>query len=133
MIRDYEIGDILKIKANSFVFENTKSFIENEKIEKYVLDDGEIVGIAGFMEYHPTCYEGFFILRENLSIDNIKQLKKLLNSLIIAYKPSRLQTTSEDCETINRWMKFLGFECEGTRKKYMYGKDFKMWSITNGI
>jgi len=39
----------------------------------------------------------------------------------------RMQTASPDDVMHNRYMKFLGFECEGTMKKYALGVDYKMW------
>lgn len=134
MIRDYIQGDIDKIKANQYaLIDNIKAFIDSPNMHKVVLEDGEIKAIVCFFEYHPTCWEGFFVICDDMGLNDIKHLKVLLNQLIMKFKPSRLQTTSEDCPIINKWMKFMGFELEGTRKKYMYDKDFKMWSIINGI
>lgn len=133
MIRDYIQGDIDRIEANQYtLLENIKAFIDAPSMKKIVLENDGIKAIVCFFEYHPTCYEGFFVISDKIGLSDIKHLKILLKQLIIQYKPSRLQTTSEDCPIINKWMQFMDFELEGTRKKYMYGKDFKMWSIING-
>jgi hypothetical protein len=43
----------------------------------------------------------------------------------------RIQTTSYADEVHDRWMKWLGFECEGTLKKYAPdGRDIRVWAIT---
>jgi len=40
----------------------------------------------------------------------------------------RMQTVSPADELHDRWMKFIGFECEGTFKEYSrFKQDFRMW------
>lgn len=41
---------------------------------------------------------------------------------------NRMETLCLDDDLHNGWMTFLGFECEGTKRKYWAGKDYKMWS-----
>lgn len=133
MIRDYIDGDIDKIKVNQFTnIDDIKVYIDNPNIKKIVLEDKDIKAITCFFEYHKDCWEGFFIISENMDLYNIKQLKLLLKKLMMQYKPVRLQTTSLDCPKINKWMKFMEFELEGTKRKFMDGKDYKMWSIIDG-
>ena len=41
----------------------------------------------------------------------------------------RLQTSAPNDELHNRWMEFIGFECEGLMKGYSRtGVDYKMWA-----
>lgn len=43
----------------------------------------------------------------------------------------RIQTMSYCDETHDRWMRWLGFDLEGTLKKYSHnGADMRVWSIT---
>lgn len=39
----------------------------------------------------------------------------------------RMETLCLNDELHTRWMEFLGFECEGVKRKYWDGKDYKMW------
>lgn len=39
----------------------------------------------------------------------------------------RMETTCLADELHDRWMTFLGFECEGVKRQYFGGKDYKMW------
>ncbi len=130
MIREYQDGDIDRINVNKFALINEiKMFIDNPNMHKVVLENNGIKVITCFFEYHPECYDGFFVVSDDIGLNDIKHLRILLKELIMQYKPKRLQTTSEDCPIINKWMEFMGFTKEGTRKKYMYDKDFNMWSI----
>jgi hypothetical protein len=60
------------------------------------------------------------------------EVKKFLQDMIVKYNPVRIETTSLDMPKLNKWHSFLGFKCEGTKRKYFAGKDYKMWSIVNG-
>lgn len=130
MIRDYLNGDIDKIKANEFSRAGEyKQALENYRIQKLTLEDNGVMAIIGMYNYWGDNWDGFFLMSKDIKTKHVKSLKKVTKDLILIKNMKRLETCSEDCTTINRWMKFLGFECEGTRKKYMHDKDFKLWSI----
>ena len=129
MIRDYIKGDMDKLKPNEFSnFSGFKNILLNPKIEKITIEnDGKIEFIIGMYNYWGDCWNGFFLLDEQPS--NIKEIKNCFDMLVLTKKPQRVETYSEDCKIINRWMEFLGFTCEGLKKKYMYNKDYRMWSM----
>lgn len=39
----------------------------------------------------------------------------------------RMETACVADELHDRWMTFLGFECEGVKRKYCGGQDYNMW------
>lgn len=131
MIREYRNGDIDKLNANTYSqLGSYKDVVDGDIVQKLTLEDnGKVIAIIGMFNYWENNWIGFFLIDKDIKPRNIKELKRTLYKLIEEKKPARLETNSMDCPTINKWMKFMGFECEGTRRKFMYDKDYKMWSI----
>ena len=60
------------------------------------------------------------------AVDMYKKLKPMVELLCERYDRVEF-TTQADFPQANRLAKLLGFECEGTMRKYCFGKDFNMW------
>ena len=57
-----------------------------------------------------------------------KYVRRWINDIRKQYALHRLETTCLDDELHNRWMKFLGFEQEGKKRKWINGQDYIMWA-----
>ena len=57
-----------------------------------------------------------------------KYIRRWINETRKKYALHRLETTCLDDELHNRWMKFLGFEQEGKKRKWINGQDYIMWA-----
>jgi hypothetical protein len=86
-------------------------------------------GIAPFMD---TLAEVWLIPSVYVeSTDGMKVArgaKKWLEEMRIDLGTKRMETLCLADEYHDRWMTFLGFECEGVKRKYYKDKDYKMWS-----
>jgi hypothetical protein len=58
-----------------------------------------------------------------------RTIKGLLDTISERVHVWRIQTCSPADELHDRWMRFIGFECEGTLKEYSRFKiDYRMWA-----
>jgi len=58
----------------------------------------------------------------------VRRIKTYLDNIMLITKFHRMQSTALSDEVHEAWMKFLGFEKEGTMKKFTYDKkDYCMW------
>lgn len=133
MIRAFEKLDARRLKANGFSgFENMDYVFNDPTFYKQTLEDevtGAVLCIIVFKRYWGNNFVGFFLMGQEIEPLHARQLKRFVENVIIDFEMERLQTDSFDCELLNRWHKFLGFELEGKRKKMMMGKDFNSWAI----
>jgi len=82
-----------------------------------------------FVEYADKCFESGIFFSEDFNTIYAKEFKKFLYEKIKELKAIRVQTTSINDQRLNRWHEFLGFAFEGTRPKFLDGKDYNMWGI----
>lgn len=135
MIRDYVDEDLDLIDLNEYSeperVTNRESF--REILKQWhsftVYNDKGIEAILCYIEYHPGCYKAFILAGKVISMQISRQIKRFLHRMAIEMKATRLETESQDCEMLNRWHRFLGFELEGTKRKYMRGCDYNVWSM----
>lgn len=136
MIREFIERDLKEIKENGFtnmsiIGDDTPSFLIN--IGASTLIDGDIpIIIIGFLEYTKSCYTAFLICSKDMTAKHARELKKFLFNIADILKAKRLETTSLDCDILNRWHKFLGFTLEGTKIKYCDDKDYNIWGMLWG-
>lgn len=94
--------------------------------------DGRIVGFSGFLEMWPGVCEVWLIPTvyiHTAALPVARTLKGYVRSLSDTFKFHRMQTNAPDDELHNRWMKYLGFECEGVLTQYSQSKiNYKMWA-----
>lgn len=96
------------------------------------LIDGAILAIVGFFEKWPGVIQVFVI--PSIHVPRapksfVKYVKAALDRLATDFNYHRLQTESKADEQTDKWMRVLGFECEGVLKSYSSAKeDYKMWA-----
>ena len=96
------------------------------------ISDDQVKSVSLYMEYAPRCWIVSIAMTKDFKMKDAKELRRHLYDGMLIHDAERVQTDSQDDETLNRWHKFLGFTLEGTRKKFMNGLDYNMWGITNG-
>lgn len=130
-IRPFEVGDANYIDHNGLTNGVERfSLEEMSKITPHtytLTDDGRPYVLICFFEYTDNCYNGFFVCDKDMKPRHAIKLKKFIDATAKWLKAKRLETTSLDCDILNRWHKFLGFEKEGTKRKYYGGKDYNIW------
>lgn len=125
-LRDFKISDLHKNEGFLNLPEVhkkilAKSFYGTERIAYTLEHNGEIIGSAGIIQYWPGVYEGWALLSELINkypIATTKSVKEVIKKLEQVHKIRRLQTLCLDVEVHKRWLKYLGFKCEGTLKNY---------------
>lgn len=135
MIRHFERPDIRRIKTNSFSDMGELSYvIDDPDFIKQTLvgEDSAVYAIICFKKYWNNNYMAFFLIAEDMPVVHARELKQLLYNGINDLGADRVQTDSEACPVIDRWHKFLGFTCEGTREKMIFDKDYRLWALLRG-
>ena len=93
---------------------------------------GCILGVMGYIELWPGVCEVWVLPSKHIekySSVFAKTIKYNLKQLQDVCKFHRIQVTAVDDAKHNRWLQWLGFECEGVLKKYSINKlDYKMWA-----
>jgi len=128
MIRKYNHIDFEAIDSNGLTFGfdiKMLEIMENFTIES----NGLPVCIISFIEYSPSKYTGFIYADKKFNSLHAIELKTFVEQARNMYNMTRFETTSLDCNILNRWHSFLGFECEGVKKNYIDNKDFRMWRM----
>lgn len=135
MIREFIETDLCKIDVNDFgegdLMEKMKPVVfmyEGWTLEK----DGRLKAILFYRQYAQGNYEGFLVCSVYMSAFDGQQVKEFIDKLKIRLNIERIETLSLDCESLNKWHRFLGFTCEGTKRRFLHGKDYKMWSMLRG-
>jgi hypothetical protein len=135
MIRDYVDGDLDVIDLNDFSHfdvlvdkDSFKKILESWHSFTVYNSDG-IECLFSYIEYCPDCYRALIVAGKRMSMATSKQIKRFLHRMAKELKAVRLETESLNCDLLNRWHKFLGFELEGTKRKYLNGRDYNMWSM----
>ena len=133
MIRAFRNDDLLT-KFNEFTQDYVTKYLNDIHIcDKRTLEvNGKVQAVICFNCYEDNNYTGFFLIANDFNPRNIVFLKNEINKLADELKAERLETLSLDDDRINRWHKSLGFELEGTKRKFKKGKDFNIWAMLWG-
>ena len=99
-------------------------------------DDGTVIAIISVFEIHEKCATVYIVPSEDAHgehktafIKGVLSLKEELNFIMFAYGYNRIETLTMDDPKHNRWMQYLGFTADGTKRCYgLNGEDFIMWS-----
>ena len=96
-----------------------------------MLYDGRVIAIFGYIMLWPGVIEVWSfpsIHVKQYSMQYLRTLKRYLDSLSEIHDIHRLQSTAISDDTHDRWMKFLGFTCEGLLRQFSADKvDHKIW------
>lgn len=96
-----------------------------------VINDGKILAIIGMIKVHLNTHEVFMlpsVYADDYPIALCKVVKRYMNYYAEDCKVRRMQTSAVNDDLHNRWMRWLGFEKEGTMKHYVLDKDYNIWS-----
>lgn len=132
MIRTFKKEDLDGFVPNKYsTISDNLNVLENENIIKYsVIKNDKVLSILCFANYDgKKNYVCSLMMSKAASFIIAKEIKYFLHNMAKELELKRLQTDSIDCEFINKWHEFLGFKCEGIRKKLFNNIDYKMWAI----
>lgn len=94
---------------------------------------GKIIAIFGFFQIWPGVLEVWIlpsIYVQEHPIPFLRAAKQYIKGLIRDYNPHRVQSCSIDNMLHEGWMRFTGFEKEGTLRQYTANKvDYCQWAI----
>lgn len=100
-----------------------------------MLFDGRLLGVVGWFEFWPGVCEVFVLPTIYMSKAGLvfaRAIKKHLYNLEKVKKFQRIQVMAVKDKRHTRWLTWLGFNIEGTLKKYgPNGEDFLMWARCN--
>jgi len=65
---------------------------------------------------------------KDVKVSYCKVIRKWIEEQAQELALNRLETISLDDGLHDRWMRFIGFEKEGVKRRYINGKDYAMWS-----
>lgn len=134
MIRKFQKIDARRLKVNQFSHLHDMAFVfDDDEFYKHTLVDGsDVKAIICFRKYWGNNFIAFFLISDDIKPMNARELKRFIYEAADAFQAQRIQTDSQDCDTLNKWHKFLGFRLEGKREKMLYDKDFNMWCLLKG-
>jgi hypothetical protein len=133
MIREFTEEDLSNIELNDFgdgdLLTKLKSVLK--MYEGWTLEkEGIIKAILFYRNYAEQNYEGFLVCSLFMNGFDGQEIKDFIYQLRDRLGVKRIETLSLDCEELNKWHKFLGFTCEGTKRKFLKDKDYRMWAMT---
>lgn len=134
MFRKTTPEDLQELEPNRFTdmarFETTMSEAGAEAYS--LVQDGEVKCVVSIWQYHPHCFQSGIAFSEHFTNLDARKLKKFIWRKIEEYCAIRTHTFSEAHPVVDRIHRFLGFNCEGTLRKMMYGQDYRVWSCVYG-
>ena len=129
MIRDYEKGDEALLNFNRFSDPSAapEVFESDEYVKKTLTDEGVIRVIVCWREIAPASLASFILMSKDISTRYFRELKRFIKNVIVSLGLRLVLTYSVDCEEINRWHRFLGFELDVEGKVTLGDKSFNKW------
>lgn len=64
---------------------------------------------------------------DTMTIAYAKYIRKWVLDMKRKFQLDRMETLCVDDSLHDRWMKFLGFEREGVKRRYIEGQDYALW------
>lgn len=99
--------------------------------------DNDILAIVGFWEKWEGVFEVYVypsIHTNRFPIFYVKRIRRFLNMIAQSHRMRRQQTISLAEDATDRWMRLLGFECEGTLRAFTARhEDCRMWVRFNEV
>ena len=132
MIRDFIATDIENIEVkhpeDRDILRNFMTSLETYE-GKTLQKGATIKAIMFYRNYAEQNYDGFIVCSKYLTAFDSRDIKRFMETLKAEKGIRRIETLSLDIPTINKWHEFLGMTCEGVKKRFLNGKDYRMWSI----
>lgn len=99
--------------------------------------DGDILAIVGFYEKWEGVFEVYVypsIHTPRYPVFYVKKIRRYLGTIAKSHKMRRQQTYSLADDATDRWMRALGFQCEGTCREFTARReDVRMWVRFNEV
>ena len=131
MIREFVKSDLKNFEPNLYSkYDDYIDIFDNEVYLKYsLIKNNKVEAILCFYNYWEDNWNCFSLMSKDFKFSYAREVKKFMNHCITTLKPKKLETDSVDCEMLNRWHKFIGFDLEGTKRNHIYGQNINMWGI----
>jgi hypothetical protein len=98
--------------------------------------DGRIISCGGIIPYHHGNAEIWqipSIYVQSVTLEYARFVRKWIEEQQRLFCLHRMETLCLDDELHNRWMRFLGFQKEGTKRKWVNDMDYCLWGrLFNG-
>ena len=132
MIRNYKSGDELGDQFNEFSnVGEAISVFGDPSCHKFTVEvSNEVKSIVCWKELEVGNFAAFLIMANNIGLAECRELKRSIYQAISDFKPKRLFTYSQNCDTLNRWHEFLGFKIEEGSGLIVNGKNFNKWVMS---
>lgn len=117
--------DILNIDVNQYMNLEKEYIIkcmDSIKLET-LLNGDEVVAVILFKEFHPRFFVAGTLIKKDIKISELIELKKTVKNLIIKYNCDYVYSECVTCPVRDRFHEFLGFEVErdmDTFKKWKF-------------
>lgn len=102
-----------------------------------VFGDGEIIALMGFYEKWKGVFEVLIFPSNNTPKHPayyVRKVRSLLDTIAKSHGMRRQQAYARACDEDDKWMKVLGFKCEGTLKEFTARReDCRMWVRFNEV
>jgi hypothetical protein len=125
--REYEKERVIPFLNSAFL-----DAVERSLWSYTLVKDGQVVTCIGALPLWSGVWEVWqipSIYVPKYILEYCRMVKGLLDACATKEKAWRLQTSSPADDLHDRWMKFIGFECEGTMREYTrFKQDFRMWA-----
>lgn len=92
-------------------------------------DYGDVRAFLCVRNYWGRCWTGFILMATTFTPQNALELRELILQEMVVRRAVRLETLSQTNERLRKWHEFLGFTLEGTKRKFMFDKDYDCFAI----
>lgn len=95
--------------------------------------DGRIIACGGVVPYKHGVGELWqipSIYVADHALVYARYIKEWVEEMKEVFGLHRMETLCQTDELHSKWMKFIGFESEGVKKKFFDGQDYEMWGKT---
>lgn len=129
MMRGYKEGDELRLEFNKFSDPATapEVFMDDTYVKETLEDGGEVKAIVCWKEIAPRSIAGFFLVSKNIGMSHCRELKLFIKELIVNLRLELVLTYSVDCDELNKWHEFLGFNKEEDGRVSIGDKSLNKW------
>lgn len=127
--------EIMDVRDHEKAFLTIQGLIEymERSVAVTGIIDGRIIGCGGVSPFAMGNAEIWLVPSVYVTehtVEFSKAVRKWLFQIREDLALNRMQTDCLDDDLHNGWMTFLGFDREGTRKRYFNGKDYGIWGKT---
>jgi hypothetical protein len=121
----------LRDHEKAFITGNDRiAFLAANSIAVTGVVDGVVVlagGVVPYMNGNADIWLLPSVYLKDHQLTVVRELRKWLFQVREDLQLIRMESTCPDDELHTRWMESLGFECEGVKRKYFMGNDYRMW------